>query len=81
MSPAMLPSSFSGCGMKGIALLFAIMLILLLPAGDVERSGVGAINAETLATSAAKEATVAFMLLRWSGGCGERAGRRWSSTG
>lgn len=60
MSPAMLPSNFSGCGMNGIALLFAIMLIPLFDA-TVRASGIGAMKAEALATSAANEATVAFI--------------------
>lgn len=61
-SPGIVPSSFSGCGMNGMDLLFTIMLI---PA-DVEvvrASGTGAMNAEALATSAVNTAIGAFISL------------------
>lgn len=61
MSPGMLPSNFSGCGINGIALLFAIMLTED-GAATVREMGMGFMKAEALATSAAKEATAAFMV-------------------
>lgn len=63
MSPTMLPSNPSGCGIKGIALLFAIMLTD--EEGETVRErGIGAMKAEALARSAVNEATVAFMVSR-----------------
>lgn len=62
MSPTMLPSNFAGCGMNGIALLLAIMLIPLFDA-TVRASGIGVMKAEALAISAANEATVAFIVM------------------
>lgn len=64
MSPGMLPSNFSGCGINGMDLLFAIMLTDPLEEATVRERGMGAMNAEALAISAVKEATVAFMVLR-----------------
>lgn len=64
-SPGELPSSFSGCGMKGIDLLLAIMVMeesRAVVAAFALVMGVGAIKAEALAMSAANEATVAFMI-------------------
>lgn len=62
MSPAIVPSSFSGCGMNGMALLFAIMLIPP-DLDDVRASGIGDMNAEAPATSPAKAAMAPFMFL------------------
>lgn len=62
MSPGMVPSSFSGVGIKGMALLFAIMLTEDL--GEATRdSGVGDMNADALAMRAMKEEAT-FMVLR-----------------
>lgn len=62
ISPTMLPSKPSGCGIKGIALLFAIMHTDDLEGAAVRERGIGAIKAEALARSAVNEATVAFMM-------------------
>lgn len=64
ISPTMLPSNPSGCGIKGIALLFAIMLTDDLEGATVRERGIGAIKAEALARSAVNEATAAFMVSR-----------------
>ena len=62
MSPGMLPSKFSGCGMKGMALLLAMLSEL---AGDraARCAGRGAMKADAPVRSAANEAKAVFMLL------------------
>lgn len=62
MSPGMVPSNFSGCGIKGIALLLAMLREL----GEVCTArfmGMGVTKADALPMRAAKEAKVVFMVL------------------
>lgn len=63
ISPTMVPSKPSGCGIKGMALLFAIMHTDDLEGAGARARGIGAIKAEALARSAVNEATVAFMVV------------------
>lgn len=73
MSPAMLPSKFSGCGIKGIDLLLAMLREL-----DGVRTawcmGTGVMKAEAPPMRAAKEAKVVFMVLLWCGEVLEKCG-------
>lgn len=63
MSPGMLPSKFSGCGMKGIALLLAMLSELAGDRAAARCAGRGAMKADAPVRSAANEAKAVFMVL------------------